>query len=133
MLKKVFSLLVLFTTFVFADFIGITPQQLQQKIDQNIKVIDIRTPPEWEQTGIVPTSKKLMFFDERGGYNVQSWIAQFEKIVKDKNQPFVLVCRSGNRTGQVGNFLAKELKFKNVYHLQNGIKSWIKENRKVTK
>jgi len=81
----------------------------------------------------VPTTKTLMFFDAQGKYNIKSWLEEFTKIVKNKNQPFILVCRSGNRTGMVGQFLAKELKYKNVFHLQNGIKSWIKENRKVIK
>ena len=133
MFTKVFAISFLFATLSFADFIGINPIQLQEKIDKNITVIDIRTPPEWKQTGIVPSSHKIMFFDEVGKYNMEDWLAQFEKLVKDKNQAFVLVCRSGNRTGSVGNFLSKELKFKNVYHLQNGINSWIKENRKTNK
>ncbi len=133
MLKKVFSILVLCATFSFANFIGITPQELQNKIDKNVKIIDIRTPPEWLETGVVPNSEKIMFFDAQGNYNIKNWLTQLTKIVKDKNQPFVLVCRSGNRTEQVGNFLSKEMKFKNVYHLQHGIKSWIKENRKTIK
>ena len=118
---------------IFADIVGITPTQLQEKIDKNVVIIDIRTPPEWKSLGIVPTSKTIMFFDEQGKYNIKSWLTQFSKLIKDKNQPFVLVCRSGNRTGQVGSFLANELKYKNVFHLEHGIKSWIKENRKVIK
>lgn len=82
---------------------------------------------------MVPTSKKIMFFDQNGKYDVQSWLNELNKYVKDKNQPFVLVCRSGNRTGTVGNFLDKKLGYKNVFHLENGIKSWIKEKRKTEK
>ncbi|MCK5110346.1 MAG: rhodanese-like domain-containing protein [Arcobacteraceae bacterium] len=133
MIKKVFSILILCATFGFANFIGLTPAQLQEKIDKNVIVIDIRTPPEWVQTGIVPTGKKIMFFDEKGGYDISSWLGKFVKLVKNKNQPFVLVCRTGNRTGTVGNFLSKELQYKNVYHLENGIVSWKKENRKIIK
>ena len=55
------------------------------------------------------------------------------KDIKDKDQAFVLVCRSGNRTGIVGDFLSKQLGFKNVYHLQDGIKSWIKEGKEVNR
>ena len=131
-MKKILLLSCL-SIFAIADFIGINPSQLQKKIDQNIVVIDIRTPPEWKELGIVPTSDTIMFFDERGGYNINSWLNKFTKLVKDKNQPFILVCRSGNRTSMVGKFLSDQLKYKNVYHLQNGIKSWIKENRKTIK
>ena len=46
-------------------FIGLTPVQLEQKIKEGVVVIDIRTPPEWIETGVVPTSKKMMFFDKK--------------------------------------------------------------------
>lgn len=131
-MKLILTLLIL-TISLFADLIGINPSQLQNQIDKNILVIDIRTPPEWIELGVVPTSKKIMFFDERGQYNVEAWMNEFSKYIKDKNQPFVLVCRSGNRTGVVGNFLSKQAGYKNVYHLENGIKSWIRENRETEK
>ena len=121
------------STIAFAEFIGINPTQLQEMINKNITVIDIRTPPEWKETGVVPTSKKIMFFDEKGKYDVNKWLSEFSNFVKDKNQTFVLVCRSGNRTDMVGNFLSKQVGFKNVYHLQDGIKSWIKEGKEVSK
>lgn len=126
-------LLFLFSFYAYGEFINLNPAGLQQKIDQGIVVIDIRTPPEWQELGVVPTSRKIMFFDEKGGYDVQRWINKLSIHIKDKDQPFVLVCRSGNRTGTVGNFLSKKLGFKEVYHLQDGIKSWIKEKREVTK
>ncbi len=131
-MKIVFFLFVL-SVFSFAQFIGINPTTLQKKIDENVVVIDIRTPPEWIETGIVPSSKTLMFFDQNGNYDVDQWLQKFKSYVKDKNQSFVLVCRSGNRTGRVGNFLSKKLGYKNVFHLENGIKSWIREQRPTIK
>lgn len=131
-MKNLFFIMIT-AIFAFADFRGINPTQLQEMIDKNIAVIDIRTPPEWKEVGIVPTSQKIMFFDEKGGYDVPKWLEEFSAVVKDKDQAFVLVCRSGNRTGMVGNFLSKKLGFKNVYHLENGIKSWIKEGKQVIK
>ncbi len=133
MIRKILIATALITTSLFAEFTGLTPLELQKQIDKNTVVIDIRTPPEWKDTGIVPTSHKIMFFDERGNYNIEKWMNKFNKLVKNQNQPFILVCRSGNRTGQVGNYLSQKLNYKNVYHLQNGIKSWIKEKRIVNK
>jgi rhodanese-related sulfurtransferase len=132
-LKKVILAFIFSLTSLFADFIDLTPAQLQEKIKSNTVVIDIRTPPEWVQTGVIPTSQKIMFFDERGGYNFEKWIESFSQHVKTKDQEFVLVCRSGNRTGSVGKVLSQKLGYKKVYHLKHGIKSWIKENRKTVK
>lgn len=133
MVIKKILLFFIFSAFAFANFIGITPSQLQKKIEEGVVVIDIRTAPEWKELGVVPTSKLIVFFDEKGNYNVEKWMSEFSKYVKDKNQPFVLVCRSGNRTGVVGNFLSKKLQYENVYHLKNGIKSWIKESKEIVK
>jgi len=130
---RVFLSLVFLAIFAFGDFKGLSPKMLQDKIDKNIVLIDIRTPPEWKELGVVPTSKKIMFFDEKGNYDVQSWLNEFSKYVKDKNQAFVLICRSGNRTSLVGEFLSKQMGYENVFHLEHGIKSWIRENRKVEK
>jgi len=132
-LKKVFSGLLLAASVGYAQFIDLTPTQLEKKIEQKVVVIDIRTPQEWKETGVIPTSHKLMFFNKYGAYNIKNWMSNFSKLVKDKNQPFVLVCRSGNRTKQVGNFLSQDLGYKNVFDLKHGIKAWIKENREVTK
>lgn len=131
LIKKVFLALSLSAVFAYGSFTGLTPKQLEEKIKKNVVVIDIRTPPEWVQTGVVPSSKKIMFFDAQGGYDVNKWMIEFSKHITNKKQEFVLVCRSGNRTGTVGNFLSKQLGFENVFHLQNGIKSWIKEGKKT--
>lgn len=133
MIKRFILLSIFCLTSSYAQFIGLTAAQLQEKLSDDTIIIDIRTPPEWIQTGVVPTSKKIMFFKEDGSYDPREWLIEFSKYVKEKNQPFILVCRSGNRTGTVGNFLSSQLKYKNVYHLEHGINSWIKENRKTIK
>ncbi|RXJ69187.1 sulfurtransferase [Halarcobacter ebronensis] len=126
---KLFLSLLFLITLSFADFIGLTPNTLQNKIDEKMVVIDIRTPEEWKESGVIPTSKKIMFFDQSGKYDVDKWLNEFSKYVKNSEQPFVLVCRSGNRTGVVGDFLANRLGYKHVFHLEHGINSWISQNR----
>lgn len=132
--KNVFALLILL--FVFSptqasDLINLTPEQLLEQQKAGALIIDVRTPPEWKQTGIIPGSKTMMFFDERGKYDAQQWINAMQKEKTSLQQPVILVCRSGNRTHQIGSFLTKQLGMTNVLHLQHGIKSWIKEKRPV--
>ena len=104
-----------------AEFKEIEFKDIEPKLGKDTVIIDIRTPGEWEQTGIIPGSHKIMFFDERGGYDVQKWMSEFEKYVKDKNQAFVLVCRTASRTKMVGDFLSKQMGYKKVYDLKGGI------------
>ncbi len=92
-------------------------------------IIDVRTPEEWNQTGIIPGSKPLQFFDKKGNALTQSWLSQFDKLRQSPDQPVVLVCRSGHRSGLVGNFLTKKLGLDNIKHLSTGISSWIKARK----
>ena len=136
MIKKIVMTsisLMFFTSFLYADFRDLTPVELQKAISKGVQVIDIRRSDEWKNTGVIKTSHKLTFFDSTGKYDVKDWMNKFEKIVKDKNQPFVLVCRSANRSGTVGSFLDKQMKYKNVYQLKGGMRAWMAEDRKTTK
>ncbi len=116
----------------------ISNQQLQRLLQQSADgkakapvLIDIRRPEEWRQTGVIAGSHLLTFFDRKGNYNINEWMQAFSKIVKDKETEFILICRSGNRTGIVSKFLDKNLQYKKVNHLSRGIKHWIKEGYPV--
>jgi len=115
-----------------AGFEQLDNQQVQEKLTHGIPIIDIRRPEEWKQTGIVEGSHLITFFDKKGNYDVQKWLNQLEKIA-GKNDEFILICRTGNRTGMVGKFLDKKLGFKKVAHATRGITAWIRSGHKVTK
>ncbi len=131
-MKKIF-LLILLSISLFADFKHIDYKSIKT-LGKDVVIIDIRTPSEWKETGVIPGSKKIMFFSENGKYDPKAWLAKFSKYVKDKNQPFVLVCRTGSRTNTVGNFLDKQIGFKNVYDLKGGITyGYLMQGFKTTK
>jgi rhodanese-related sulfurtransferase len=126
--------LVFFTVFQCdAKVLNFTPDELLAAQKQGTVIIDIRTPEEWQQTGTIPNAKRIMFFDEKRRPQINQFMAEFKKWVKSKEQPFVLVCRSGSRTGKVTTFLDQQLGYKNAAHLEHGMKLWLKENRKVEK
>ncbi len=97
--------------------------------DKNIKIIDIRTPAEWKETGIVKDSYTIMFFDEKGNFNVENFLRQLNMAVK-KNEQFALICRVGSRTGMVSEFLSEKLGY-NVINLKGGIMKMIHEGYKT--
>ncbi len=132
---KLFLLLILFSTpffalNAFAQVGNLSNEQMQELMAENVPVIDIRRADEWRSTGVISGSKLITFFDARNNFNLDKWLAELDKIA-GKNDKFILICRSGNRTGQVGNFLNQKLGYKQVYHLKKGIKNWIKADRKV--
>ena len=131
-MKKILIFSLLFSTILFAKFNHLDDKQVLQMVKKGVPIIDIRTPGEWKQYGIIKGAKLLTFFDENGRYDVRSWLQKFSKIVKDKNQPFILYCAHANRSKVVGNFLDKQLGYKNVNELKGGIiYGWIDKGRKT--
>jgi rhodanese-related sulfurtransferase len=100
-----------------------------QFVENNMKIIDIRTPAEWRETGIVKGSYTIMFFDEKGNFNIETFLKQLDMVVK-KDEPFALICRIGSRTGMVSEFLSEKLGYK-VTNLKGGIMKMIHEGYKT--
>lgn len=108
---------IFFATTLMADYIR---QPIDSKLLQSkIKIIDIRTPAEWKTTGLVKGSIPIMFFDERGNYDLNAFLTELDKHVK-KNERFALICNSGSRSQVLGNHLGKQMDY-NVIDLAGGI------------
>lgn len=122
-MKKVLFGVMIFMTSLFAEL-----QQVWASPDfpsKKIKIIDIRTPAEWRETGIIQGSYPIMFFDEQGGFDIDTFLKHLDKVVK-KDEPFALICRVGSRTGMVSEFLSQKLGYR-VIDLQGGIMKMIQE------
>lgn len=121
-MKKIVLSLMVFATFLFAELrhVEVTPEV----VNSGIKIIDIRTLPEWKETGIVENSIPITFFDEQGRYDAQAFLAELDKHVK-KDREFALICRTGNRTVAVSDFLSKQ-GYK-VVNLKGGIVKLLKQ------
>ena len=133
MLKNIFIVLLL-GNILFADFKTMSTQDVQAEIKNGTTVIDIRREDEWAKYGTIQGSHKLTFFDEKGKYDINKWMEQFIKIVKNKKEKFILVCAHANRTKAVGGFLNKQLRYENVYELDGGINDgWIDKGLKTVK
>jgi rhodanese-related sulfurtransferase len=91
----------------------------KELLNSNIPIIDIRTPAEWKETGLLKGAIPIMFFNERGGYNVNAFLKKLNQKV-DTSKPFALICRTGSRTSMVSAFLSKELGYK-VINLKGGM------------
>jgi len=116
-MKKIILSLMLLTMSLFAE---LTNQNISQKlIDSKIPIVDIRTPGEWRDTGILPTAIPITFFDEKGNYNVNAFLKELNEKV-DTTKKFAIICHSGSRTSMVAPWLSKKLKY-NVINLTGGM------------
>ncbi len=112
-------------------FTSIGNEELAAKMQKGVKVIDIRRLEEWKETGIVEGSIQSTAFDSRGRF-LQSFLTTLEKTVKPDDE-FAVICRTGNRTAALSNWLVSKGGYKNVLNVKNGITSWIAEKRPVVK
>jgi rhodanese-related sulfurtransferase len=117
----------------FGPFKSLSPKEFIRKQAEGYHIIDIRREDEWQQTGVIEGSHKITFFDAMGQYDVDAFLAEFTKVVKDKEEPFILVCAHANRTKNVGELLGLRLKYKNVYELDGGIVEWIDKGYETVK
>ena len=121
----------LITKFAFAEIININNDQIKELSKINIPIIDIRRSSEWQQTGVVPKSILLTFFDKKGNYNFDKWYNDLSVKI-NPGKPIILICRTGRRTRIIAEMMDK--KFDNViYNAKNGITSWIKEKNITVK
>ena len=127
-MKKILLGLLLIFGMAYAELINVP---ISPKIvESGIKIIDIRTKPEWQETGIIKGSIPITFFDERGKYDVPKFLEALNSKIK-KGEKFAIVCRTGHRTGVVSKFLSQN--GYNVVNLEGGIKGLLKQGYKLVK
>ena len=107
----------------FADVVNINNEQIKELSKINIPIVDIRRSSEWIQTGVVPNSILLTFFDKNGKYNFDEWYANL-RLKVNEGKPIILICRTGRRTKIIAEMMDRKLD-KTIYNAENGITSWI--------
>ncbi len=88
--------------------------QLQEQIseDQNIVLVDVRSPQEYQYDGHIEGARLLP---------LQALVQRYEEL--PRVQPIVFVCRSGNRS-QVACEQLERLGFNNVKNFRGGMLAW---------
>ena len=128
--KIILIINVLFASFAFSDVIEIGNIELKSLLQKKIPLIDIRRKDEWKSTGIVENSILMTFFDKNGKANTNEWLKELNKIAK-KNDPVILICRTGRRTGIISKFLSDKVGYRLIYDVTDGITDWIKKGNTV--
>ena len=109
----------------FAEIVDVNNEQITELSNSNIPIVDVRRSSEWEQTGVIPNSILLTFFDEEGDYNYHQW---YEKLRLEINEskPVILICRSGKRSKIIAQMMNENFDHV-IYNAKRGIISWIDE------
>ncbi len=132
-MKKIPVLILITAIFAFAKFSSIDDNELLKMQKQGVVVIDIRTPKEWRERGIIKGAKTIEFFKPNGSVDFIDFMKKFTKYVKNSKQPFIIYCAHARRSKVLGK-LFDRLGAKNVYELKGGIEyGWIEKGRKTMK
>lgn len=83
-----------------------------------LTIIDIRTPPEWKQTRVVQGALLIDMLHPQGPTGFENEVLR--QVKGDRNAPIALICRTGNRTGQVLRYL-RSRGFNNAVHIPEGM------------
>ena len=133
MKKKLIAIcLYILTAQAFAEVKEANNQEIMSLMQSGVPIIDIRRAEEWGDTGVIKQSNLLTFFDKQGNHNIDKWLSELKKIVKE-GDPVIIICRSGKRSGIVSKFLDEQADFKSVYNASGGMLSWINSNNKTIK
>ncbi|MCF6346241.1 MAG: rhodanese-like domain-containing protein [Thiomicrorhabdus sp.] len=132
MLFKLLSILILSLSLSACfepPYTNLNNEQLKTMLDQGVVIYDVRRPEEWRKTGVVEGSRLLTFVDKSGRLK-PDFLPKFTAEV-DKNQPIILICRTGNRTDTLARHLVEKLGYTQVYNVRDGITRWIREKNPV--
>ena len=98
-------------------YITIGTDDAKQRIDSGTRIIDVRTPEEWNRGHIAEADLVTI-----------SGIYSFGKALQDLNLPqnedVIFVCGSGQRSATASE-IASLLGFTKVYNLANGMNGWV--------
>lgn len=113
-MKKLLLLVVAFflTGCSGGSYKNITADEAKKMIDEDkVVVIDVRTPEEYN-SGHIPDAELVP---------LQVLDGMSNELKKD--QRYVIVCRSGNRSQQASEILV-EKGFKDIYNMSGGMNTW---------
>ena len=102
----------------------VTPDEAEKilKSNQNVVVLDVRTPEEFED-GHIKGAQNLDMQDD-------AFADQVSQL--DKNKTYILHCAAGGRSSRVLKQM-KKLDFKSIYHMNGGVSAWKEAGKPLVK
>ncbi|EDL65040.1 hypothetical protein BSG1_15004 [Bacillus sp. SG-1] len=103
--------------YIMADYKTITTDELKKKLEQGetLDLVDVREDEEVEE-GMIPQARHIKMGD------IPESLDKF-----DKDKEYILICRSGGRSGKVSQFLHDQ-GYK-VVNMEGGMLEWEGESQ----
>lgn len=107
-----------------AEVVDISVYDLSKLQNQGVAVVDVRTAPEWAQTGVVAGSRLVTLGNDPAFFRAMDQAA-------DPAKPVVLICRSGNRSGVAARMLSERSPGRKIYNVREGMNGWLAARQPV--
>ncbi|AGZ81812.2 rhodanese-like domain-containing protein [Campylobacter fetus] len=123
-MKKILLILMTLSIYAFGEVVTV---DFNEEIlnDKDIQIVDVRTPSEWAQTGVLKGAVLVTYKNSDGSIN-----PNFVNEVKSKLNPdkkVAVICRSGNRS-RPASALLDEGGVKNVINIDGGMNKVVEKN-----
>lgn len=105
-------------------------EELNDFLQADGVLVDIRREEEWRATGVVEGSLLLTFYAADGSSQPDLWLAELNRLVP-LEQPVALICRTGYRTSLICDFLLEASEREKIYNHTHGIFGWLAEKLPV--
>ena len=115
--KKIILLLTLLSVSLFAELKN--QYMTKELLNSKTPIVDIRTPGEWRETGVLKGAIPIMFFNEKGEYNINAFLGELNAKVDTKKE-FAIICHTGSRTSMIAPWMSEKLGYK-VINIQGGM------------
>ena len=112
-------------------YTNIGNEELKALLVQGVPLYDIRLPEEWRETGVLEGSRQVTFLDARGRV-LPDFVPRFTAAT-GRQEPVILICRTGNRTEVLARYLVEKLGYTRVYNVRDGITGWLRDNNPVVR
>lgn len=119
----------LVSTLALAEIHNIDNAELLRLQEKGVPVVDIRTPEEWRDTGVIKGAR-LMTYSFSGGFDKAAWLKQVQQVAKP-GESVILVCRSGRRSAAVADYLESQPTKRKIYNASGGMNDWKSSGRPV--
>lgn len=107
-LKKIILLLSLLTLSLFAE--AKNSYMTQEILDSDMPIVDVRTPPEWIETGLLKGAIPIVFFNQNGKPEINKFLKELQEKV-DVTKHFAIICHTGSRTSMIAPWLAENFNY----------------------
>jgi hypothetical protein len=104
--------------------LGATPENIKILEDRNAQIIDVRTPAEWQETGVIKGAKLVTLIDDE-----QKFQEALKEAGVDLTKPVAFVCRSGRRSMHAAQLVDSD--GRDVASLDGGMSELIKKGFKT--